>query len=148
MWSQTTFSWDWAKRAIWSTLSTLVWPRNTVMLVHTNIFPTVRTRISPELPATPQLTHIWVLVSKRFFGLCAHSPHRPPWLQVWYCPIYTHRAIQTRWPRVSGICSNVLQSGVSALARPQSCHKEAEVWAHQWEENVHAYWGPLQRISM
>lgn len=65
MWSRTTFSWDWAKRAIWSTLSTLVWPRNTVMLAHTNIFHTVRTRISPELPATPQLTHILVLVSTR-----------------------------------------------------------------------------------
>lgn len=79
MWSQTTFSWDWAKRAISSTLSTLVWPRNTVMLAHTSIFPTVRTRISPGRPATPQSTHIWELVSTVFFlFVSVLSPDRPP----------------------------------------------------------------------
>lgn len=62
MWSPIISWWDLAKRATWSTLSTLVWPRNTVTPEHTSTSLTVRIRTSLERPDMPPSTLIWELV--------------------------------------------------------------------------------------
>lgn len=64
MWSLIISWWDWAKRATWSTLSTLAWLRNIVMLAHISISPTAKTRTWLALHDMPQSTHIWGLVNR------------------------------------------------------------------------------------
>ncbi|TNN27551.1 hypothetical protein EYF80_062304 [Liparis tanakae] len=59
-----------------------------------------------------------------------------------------HRAVQTGRPGVAGLRAHVLQPGLAALAGPQGRHQEAEVRAHQREEDVHAHRGALQRIPV
>ena len=161
-WSPITSWWDSARRGTWSTSSTSVWPRSTAMPERTSTSPTARTRTSPAPHATPPSTPTWASVRRPTQRLAqmfscplglllylyfSHKPFCIIILSSLFC-LFLHRAVETRWPGVSGLRSHVLQPGLSALAGAQGRHQEAEVWAHQREENVHPHWGALQGVPL